>query len=474
MRSSGEVGSFSTLGLINDDIAQSYMTHIRQRLSGILKTRGWYVHHLKEFYPRSMSLLGLNVGKGQEICIRFRIPGNKHQFLPFPEVMCTVLHELVHCVYSRHDKKFWEMYAALVVECETLEVELVKKGLPLYPKHVPLVGSISSCDTVTPGPGRKKTACKKLLMTRENPTSLLRETHLTNELTAASGSSSTSEIFPSSSGHRLGGRATPPPTSEEGRRSLLASKARERHEAHLQKISYAQSQERFWASESTPDIFSFEWDNGHQEECAEGPKWRCWGCGYINKGSQSPELYYPCAMYADVEEEEEELLSEDVKLLRGKNEGQACRITSSSSFQSGSLPQLSNKTSEGLDSSRYRSTNSSSSTLSLLTKDPWGGTGEEDKLSLPLSPHKALKEKSVENDSSMGNTKKERNNRTNQNIFIKRFRAEHSPAIIENFDRPPNRRRTTSLPVVEVLSEEEIEEIYGRFETLEIIHVAED
>lgn len=127
------IGEATTLGWACDETAKSYMKFIRMRIDHILPLRGWHIGTLKEFYPRARSLLGLNINKGSEICVRFRIPGTKNAFLPFHEVLCTTLHELAHCEISRHDASFWALYYDLVRECERLETALVAQGAPLYP-----------------------------------------------------------------------------------------------------------------------------------------------------------------------------------------------------------------------------------------------------------------------------------------------------------------------------------------------------
>lgn len=299
-----KVGKISTLGLVNDDVAQGYMTHIMQRLEFILQTRGWYVHHLREFYPRSLRLLGLNVQKGEEICIRFRIPGCKQQFLPFPEVMCTVLHELAHCLCSRHDKKFWELYASLVLECERLEVKLLGKGIPLYPNCPSLMNSSSMCDK------RARSDTKKMTTKRvENRARAASPFPVAGQLTQESklciedSGIGTSPLLPSS-GHRLGGSDLPPPTSLESRRTLLASKARERHEAYLRSLPSAQEKGTAWVTAPTPDVLPAEWDEAPPGDMAEKSRWRCFRCGYYNqeKSTHLDSALRACAMCADVEE----------------------------------------------------------------------------------------------------------------------------------------------------------------------------
>jgi hypothetical protein len=97
-----------------------------QKLASVVKplmrTRNWYVGQLTEFYPKETVLLGLNVRTGQEIEIRVRLryPGDANQFLPFEEVVDTMLHELSHIVHGPHDEKFHALWDQLRDEHEAL------------------------------------------------------------------------------------------------------------------------------------------------------------------------------------------------------------------------------------------------------------------------------------------------------------------------------------------------------------------
>lgn len=58
----------------------------------IMRRRCWRVGILSEFYPQQ-HLLGLNVNAGEKICLRLRYSTDERQFLPFEEVVDTMLHE---------------------------------------------------------------------------------------------------------------------------------------------------------------------------------------------------------------------------------------------------------------------------------------------------------------------------------------------------------------------------------------------
>ncbi|KAI3319665.1 WLM-domain-containing protein [Xylariaceae sp. AK1471] len=79
----------------------------------LMRARGWKVGELTEFYPNQQNLLGLNVDRGQKICLRLRYPGDRNQFLPIEQVADTMLHELAHNVHGPHDAKFHALWNQL-------------------------------------------------------------------------------------------------------------------------------------------------------------------------------------------------------------------------------------------------------------------------------------------------------------------------------------------------------------------------
>jgi DNA-dependent metalloprotease WSS1 len=90
----------------------------------VMRQRNWRVSVLCEFYPEEPNLLGLNINRGQKICIRLRYPGDERQFLPVEDVVDTMLHELCHNVHGPHDEHFHALWNQLRDEHEAL----VRKG----------------------------------------------------------------------------------------------------------------------------------------------------------------------------------------------------------------------------------------------------------------------------------------------------------------------------------------------------------
>ncbi|KAF7561818.1 hypothetical protein G7046_g2302 [Stylonectria norvegica] len=96
-----------------DQEALHTLKKIASIVKPIMRARKWKVGELAEFYPSETNLLGLNVNRGQKICIRLRYPGDRNQFLPFDAVLDTMLHELCHIVRGPHDSKFHALWEQL-------------------------------------------------------------------------------------------------------------------------------------------------------------------------------------------------------------------------------------------------------------------------------------------------------------------------------------------------------------------------
>ena len=102
--------------------------HILKRVASVVKpimrVRNWRVGILAEFLPDEAGLLGINTDRGRSIHLRLRYPGDENQFLPFENVVDTMLHELCHIVHGPHDQAFHALWDKLRDEHEAL----IRKG----------------------------------------------------------------------------------------------------------------------------------------------------------------------------------------------------------------------------------------------------------------------------------------------------------------------------------------------------------
>lgn len=108
----------------NHDEAHKILERISKRVQPIMRKRKWRVKLLSEFCPQNMSLLGLNVGAGIHVKLRLR-ERNGLDFIPFEQVLDTMLHELCHNAHGPHNASFYSLWDELRKECE----ELMSKGI---------------------------------------------------------------------------------------------------------------------------------------------------------------------------------------------------------------------------------------------------------------------------------------------------------------------------------------------------------
>ncbi len=110
----------------------------------LMRQRDWTVGTLAEFYPSEHNLLGLNINRGQKICLRLRYPGDDTQFLPLENVVDTMLHELAHNVIGPHNQDFHALWDKLRDEHEALVRQgytgegFLGKGSRLGGRKIPL------------------------------------------------------------------------------------------------------------------------------------------------------------------------------------------------------------------------------------------------------------------------------------------------------------------------------------------------
>lgn len=115
------IGQYSHLAnLPREKDALFSLRKIASLVKPIMRARNWTVGTLAEFYPDQQNLLGINVNRGQKICLRLRYPGDQNQFLPLEQVVDTMLHELSHNVHGPHDAAFHALWDQLRKEYEGL------------------------------------------------------------------------------------------------------------------------------------------------------------------------------------------------------------------------------------------------------------------------------------------------------------------------------------------------------------------
>lgn len=84
----------------------------------IMRSHGFRVKHLTEFYRAD--LLGRNFNHGAKIELRIRRNDNPNEFLPLHSLLGTMLHELTHNKIGPHNDSFNKYMRGMVNELETM------------------------------------------------------------------------------------------------------------------------------------------------------------------------------------------------------------------------------------------------------------------------------------------------------------------------------------------------------------------
>ena len=100
------------------DEAKSLLNRLVVVCSSVMTSRGWHVKCLKEFYPSNAGLLGMNVNRGASILIRLRPGFDKDSFLPWHDILGTMVHELTHMAIGPHSAEFYKLMDTIYDEVE--------------------------------------------------------------------------------------------------------------------------------------------------------------------------------------------------------------------------------------------------------------------------------------------------------------------------------------------------------------------
>ncbi|XP_023632618.1 DNA-dependent metalloprotease WSS1 isoform X2 [Capsella rubella] len=107
------------------DEARKILEKIANQVQPIMNRRKWRVKLLSEFCPTNPRLLGVNVNRGVQVKLRLRRVNHDEDFLPYHEILDTMLHELCHNAHGPHNASFYKLWDELRKECE----ELISKGI---------------------------------------------------------------------------------------------------------------------------------------------------------------------------------------------------------------------------------------------------------------------------------------------------------------------------------------------------------
>lgn len=90
--------------------ASKLLDKLASQVTPICKARSWKIGLLKEMCPPNASLLGMNVNRGMKILIRLRHSPKATVFLPYEQLLDTLLHELCHMKIGPHSAEFYQLW----------------------------------------------------------------------------------------------------------------------------------------------------------------------------------------------------------------------------------------------------------------------------------------------------------------------------------------------------------------------------
>ncbi|KAG9065658.1 hypothetical protein KI688_001947 [Linnemannia hyalina] len=90
----------------NHEEAMRLLKNVATMVRPIMKAHGWKITTLAEFY--SKGLLGMNTNRGWKIQLCLRYHNDENTFLPWEDILGTMLHELAHNIRGPHDQQFYK------------------------------------------------------------------------------------------------------------------------------------------------------------------------------------------------------------------------------------------------------------------------------------------------------------------------------------------------------------------------------
>ncbi|KAI8604799.1 WLM domain-containing protein [Dissophora ornata] len=103
----------------NHEEALKLLKKVATMVRPIMKAHGWKTHILAEFYPKGV--LGMNTNHGWKIQLCLRRHSDENTFLPWHDIIGTMLHELAHNIRGPHDAQFYKALDGLNDEYDKIE-----------------------------------------------------------------------------------------------------------------------------------------------------------------------------------------------------------------------------------------------------------------------------------------------------------------------------------------------------------------
>jgi hypothetical protein len=106
----------------NSEEAKKLLERLRYVCAPAMSKNRWRVGVLREFFPKEAGLLGMNVNRGASILIRLRPADHQDSFLPWEDILGTMVHELTHMEISSHSAEFYRRMDSLCDEIQSYDL----------------------------------------------------------------------------------------------------------------------------------------------------------------------------------------------------------------------------------------------------------------------------------------------------------------------------------------------------------------
>ncbi|PWN46945.1 WLM-domain-containing protein [Violaceomyces palustris] len=113
----GRISEYRALKRPGSEEALELLIKVGRLVKPIMIKYGFYLPLLAEFFPKQENLLGININRGQKICLRLRWSHSPEEVMMDEEqVVMVMLHELTHNIISPHDQRFYELLDRMTEE----------------------------------------------------------------------------------------------------------------------------------------------------------------------------------------------------------------------------------------------------------------------------------------------------------------------------------------------------------------------
>ena len=106
--------------LNNNKKSRKLLCLLYEDLKPIINKRNYNISNLIES-PYNSENLGENCSNDTDSVIYLKLKSSNGLYLSFEEIMETFIHEICHCKFHNHNKKFWNLLSLTTIEYEKMK-----------------------------------------------------------------------------------------------------------------------------------------------------------------------------------------------------------------------------------------------------------------------------------------------------------------------------------------------------------------